>query len=74
MSDNSTTTNQSDFEALLDSNDFKIPKTGEIIKGTVIFVSKSEVKLDINGFLVGIIRGNELYNEDDEYGKLKIDD
>jgi len=62
----------SDLGKLLQDNKYLLlPKVGDIIKGTVIGASKSEVRLDIGGVKTGIIRGKELYNESDEYGKLK---
>ncbi len=73
MSDKDT--NKSDFAKLIsDSQYFKLPKVGEVIKGKVINASKSEVRLDIEGVKTGIIRGRELYNESEEYGHLKADD
>lgn len=63
-----------DFAALLDGDDFKAPKVGELIKGEVISASKAEVKLDIGGILTGVVRGPELYEEDDDYANLKPGD
>jgi small subunit ribosomal protein S1 len=66
--------NFSEFEKLLAADDFKEPLVGETIKGIVISASKAEVKLDINGILTGVVRGPELYEEDDDYAKLKPGD
>ena len=63
-----------DFAKILESDDIVIPQVGEIIKGIVVSASKSEVKLDINGILMGIVRGPELYNEVEEFASLKPGD
>ncbi len=62
------------FKKLLDEHLIKIPQVGDSIKGEVLSASKSEVKLDINGVLTGIVRGPELYEEDDDYANLKPGD
>ncbi len=66
--------NEQDFAALLDKQDFVIPQVGDIIKGNIVSASKSEVRLDVSGIMVGVVRGPELYLEDDEYAKLKAGD
>lgn len=60
-----------DFSKLLESDSIKIPQVGDTVKGIVLSASKAEVKLDINGILTGVIRGQELYEDGDEYGNLK---
>ena len=57
-----------------DKNLAKMPQVGDLIKGKVIAVSKKEVLIDIEGLTTGLIRGKELYNESDEFGKLQIGD
>jgi len=64
----------SEFEKLLEKDDIKIPQVGDIVKGTVVAASKAEVKLDVNGVLMGIIRGPELYNDVEEFSSLKPGD
>jgi ribosomal protein S1 len=66
--------NKTYFSKLLDKQEFNIPQVGDVIKGVVVAASKSEVRLDVNGVMVGVVRGPELYLEDDEYGKLKPGD
>jgi len=61
----------SEFAKLLEKDDIKIPQVGDIIKAVVITASKSEVKLDVNGVLMGVVRGPELYNEVPEFSNLK---
>ena len=62
------------FKKLLDKHLIKVPQVGDSIKGEVLSASKSEVKLDINGVLTGIVRGPELYEEDDDYANLQAGD
>lgn len=63
-----------DFGKLLENDDTRIPQVGDIVKGKVITASKSEVKLDINGILMGLVRGPELYDEAPEFAHLKPGD
>ena len=71
--DNKTNNNQ-DFAELLDKDAFQAPKAGDTVAGTVLSASKAEVRLDIDGILTGIVRGQELYEEADEYSNLKPGD
>ena len=64
----------SEFAKLLEKDNIKIPQVGDIVKGTVVAASKAEVKLDVDGVLMGIIRGPELYNEVEEFSTLKPGD
>jgi len=64
----------SEFGALLEKDDIKVPQLGDIVKGKVVAASKSEVMLDIDGILMGIVRGPELYNEVEEFSSLKPGD
>ncbi len=64
----------SEFAQLLEKDTTKIPQVGEIVKGVVVAASKAEVKLDIDGVLMGIVRGPELYNEVEEFASLKPGD
>ncbi len=62
------------YKKLLEKNFIKIPRVGETVKGIVLSASKSEVRLDIGGFLTGVVRGCELYEEAEEYANLKPGD
>lgn len=64
----------SQMEELLEKTEIKVLKPGDVIKGIVISVSKSCVKIDVEGIFVGIVRGPELYKEAGEYDDLKIGD
>ena len=66
---------QSEFAALLDSpNQPTLPKVGDIIEGTIIALSKSEVHVDIDGIMTGVVRGKELIDESGETASLKVGD
>src|SRR3989338_11286446 len=62
------------FADLVADDKLFIPKVGDIVKGTVISSGKSEIKLDVDGIMVGIVRGRELYRESPEYANLKSGD
>jgi len=66
--------NNVDFSQLLDKDEIVIPQAGDMVKGIVVSASKAEVKLDIHGVLMGIVRGPELFNEVPEYSDLKPGD
>ncbi len=63
-----------EFASLLSKDDHQIPQAGDMVKGKVVTASKSEVRLDIDGVLMGIVRGPEMYIEIDEYANLKPGD
>lgn len=64
----------SEFAKLFENDVTRIPQVGEIVKGVVVAASKAEVKLDIDGVMMGIVRGPELYNEVEEFSNLKPGD
>lgn len=66
--------NQNDFGQLLKEYFAKLPKAGELVKGTVISIDKGAVRVDINGLMTGIVRGRELFSGSDEYTNLSIGD
>ncbi len=74
MEDKNIDLEEVDFAKILEKDSIKIPQVGDVIKGTVVSASKSEVKLDIDGVLMGIVRGPELYNEVEEFSSLKPGD
>lgn len=65
---------EKNFSTLLDENPPVVPQVGEIIKGKVVSASKSEVKLDFDGVMMGVVRGPELYVEVPEFANLKPGD
>ncbi len=64
----------SEFGKLLENYFSALPSVGDTVTGTVLSVSKGEVRLDINGLVTGVIRGAEMFNEATEYAGLKIGD
>lgn len=72
--DNENSNNGSEFSKLLDKDTFRVPKAGDIVKGTVLTASKAEVRLDVDGILTGVVRGQELYEGAEEYANLKPGD
>lgn len=64
---------ESEFKKLLDEvGTPQIPKNGDVVKGVVLTVSKTEIRVDIPGYKTGVVRGPELYNESSEFGGLKL--
>jgi small subunit ribosomal protein S1 len=63
---------QDEFKKLLEKDSIRIPQVGDTVIGTVLSASKAEVRLDINGIMTGVVRGQELYEEAPEYSGLKV--
>jgi small subunit ribosomal protein S1 len=63
-----------EFTSLLAKDDYYIPQVGDMVKGKVVAASNSEVRLDIDGILMGIVRGPEMYIEVEDYANLKPGD
>ncbi|MEK7211538.1 MAG: S1 RNA-binding domain-containing protein, partial [Patescibacteria group bacterium] len=64
-----------DLKKLLEDKTYlQIPKADDIVKGRVLSVSKSEIRIDIEGYKTGIVRGPELRDESDATGELKVGD
>jgi small subunit ribosomal protein S1 len=62
---------KSELEKLLDNTNFtNIPKKGDLVKGKVLSTKGRQIKIDINGLMVGVVRGRELYNESEIYKNL----
>lgn len=51
-----------------------IPKLGDIVKGKVLSTKGREVRIDVNGLAVGVVRGRELFTEAEIYKNLKEGD
>lgn len=66
--------NQQEFAELLKQDEMEVPQTGDIVRGKVISASRNEVRVDINGVMVGVVRGPQMFEESDEYANLKPDD
>ncbi len=57
-----------------DKDAFHVPSVGDSLKAKVITRSANEVRLSIEGYGIGVVRGRELFDELDEYSKLKEGD
>jgi len=53
---------------------FAVPKAGDTVKAKVIDRGANEVRLSIEGYGTGVVRGRELFDELDEYSKLQPGD
>ena len=51
-----------------------VPAVGDTVKGTIVSASRREVRIDIDGLTVGVVRGRELFSESEQYSKLKEGD
>lgn len=71
---NSKSVETTEFASLVKDDGFKIPQVGDTITGKVLTASKAEVRLDIGGVMIGVVRGRELYFEAGEYSGLKAGD
>ena len=61
-------------ELLKDRTYLQIPKAGDLVKGTVLSVAKNEIKIDLPSYRAGVVRGNELYSEAEEFANIKPGD
>ncbi len=62
------------FEELLKDYFAQIPQVGDLVKGRVISIDRGEVRVDINGIIIGVVRGEELFSESKEFAHIKIGD
>lgn len=73
--DTALTTDFATMQDLLSSGiDIKIPKTGDVLEGTILSAGKNEVYIDIEGIGLGVVRGRELYDEQVRLDHLKAGD
>lgn len=63
------------LKTLLEDKTFlNIPKVGDVVKGKVITVSKNEVRVDIEGYRTGVVRGREIADPSRVYSEVKPGD
>lgn len=76
MANQTATTDYKTMQELLSSSgaEIKVPKTGDVLEGTILSVGKNEVYLDIEGIGLGVVRGRELYDESIRTNKLGVGD
>ena len=68
-----TKTAKLDLKALLEDKSWlNIPKVGDVVKGVIISLSKNEIRIDIEGYKTGVVRGRELFAEAVEYADLAV--
>ncbi|MFA7314420.1 MAG: S1 RNA-binding domain-containing protein [Candidatus Magasanikbacteria bacterium] len=60
------------FEELLKDYFANIPKVGDLVKGKIIAIDKGEVRVDVSGLIVGVVRGPELFSESKEFTDIKV--
>lgn len=48
-----------------------IPSMGDVVTGKVISNGRKEIRVDIDGYTTGVIRGRELFTESSEYNNLE---
>ncbi len=76
MSDtDATAVAQTEFQKLMDEGTYlTIPKVGDVVKGKIISADRREVRVDIDGMTVGVIRGREIFSENKDYDGLGVGD
>lgn len=63
------------MEALLtDKTYLNIPKSGDVVKGTIVSISKNEVRVDIAGYRTGVARGREIADPSRMTEDMKVGD
>lgn len=68
-------TNANSLEKLLEKDEFfLVPKKGDTIKGKVLSTKGRQIRVDISGLAVGVVRGRELYAESEAYKNLQPGD
>jgi len=60
------------FADLLQDYFEQIPNVGDLVKGKIISIDRGEVRIDINGTIVGVVRGEELFSESKEFSDIKV--
>jgi len=61
-------------QLLQDSPEFKLPEPGSIVEGTVAYLDKKCVIVDIGGVITGIISGREMKDSLNTSDELSIGD
>jgi len=67
-------TTKKNFADLLENFYANIPKEGDLVKGKVISIDKGEIRIDINGLVIGVVRGVELFGESKEFSDINVGD
>lgn len=66
---------QQNLKTLLEDKAFlAIPKQGDVVKGKVIAVTKNEVRVDIENYRTGVVRGREINDPSRVFADVKVGD
>ncbi len=64
-----------ELDKLLEQGNFlNVPKKGAAVKGKVISTKNRQVKISIDGLMVGVVRGRELFQDPEMFRSLKDGD
>ncbi|MDO8463259.1 MAG: S1 RNA-binding domain-containing protein [bacterium] len=61
-------------ELLADKEYLRIPKTGQLVSGTIVGIGRNEIKVDITGYRTGLVRGPELHDPSGMTANLHLGD
>ncbi len=64
----------SNFGDLLKDFFGKVPAIDDLVKGKVISIDRGEIRIDIAGLMVGVVRGDELFSESKQFADVKVGD
>lgn len=65
---------KSNFGDLLKDFFGKVPAIDDLVKGKVISIDRGEIRIDIAGLMVGVVRGDELFSESKQFADVKVGD
>lgn len=65
---------KTNFGDLLKDYFGKVPALDELVKGKVISIDRGEIRIDLNGLMVGVVRGDELFSESKQFADVKVGD
>ncbi len=72
---NTSKTGSALMSQLLDQeSSIALPNVNDTVEGVVISAAKNEVCVDINGLVVGVVRGPELFDESGDFSNLTVGD
>lgn len=61
-------------DLLTTKDSLKVLSQGEVIRGRILSVGKNEVYVDVDGVGIGVVRGRELYDDEQILSSLKVGD
>src|SRR3989344_6726982 len=59
---------------LADKTYLNIPKAGDVVKGRIVAVTKNEVRIDVENYRTGVVRGREIADPSRDLEELKVGD